>query len=162
MMDNVLARRVSDTLLICLWGALIEQLLELLRFQGSAKPSFLDCNVLWGLLRCVHLGQALGEFGRNNLQQADDAGAGTVTGIVRLVSLGIVLIEHLEGKLDAVQGADLVNLLVDESGELALEGGELLSGCWSWPTPCCNMPSWWHQPQPRPGCPALSCGAWPA
>merc|ERR1740117_897342 len=104
---------------------------------------FLLKCVLSSLLGSVHLCQALREISLAHFEEADDSSAGTIARAVRLVSLGIVFVQDLQGQLDATQallhlgavglpcglllGADLVHLglLLDECCKLLLQGGDL-------------------------------------
>merc|ERR1719329_2041855 len=78
---------------ICLLGGLLNLVLL----------GLLIVSLLGALLSCVHLCQVLGEVRFADLQEADDARASTIRRAVGLVRLGIVLVEHFQGKLHAVE-----------------------------------------------------------
>merc|ERR1719265_3145624 len=99
-----------------------------------------DC----GLLSTVHLCQTLGEVGLADFEEANDARACAISRRVGLVSLGVVVVQHLEGKADTLDSLlhlsavdiisslllspDLVHLCLGpgQFGELLLQLGDLL------------------------------------
>merc|ERR1719498_408584 len=117
---------VLDVLLL---GRLLDCILVGLRLVGGC------CS----LLCRNHVGDALGEIGLDDLKHADDATASTFRAGVRLVSLGIIIVEDLQSKFDTLEsllqlrmvflegclliGTDLVHLClsVSELSKLLLQ-----------------------------------------